>query len=62
VVMAYSLMDHQFWQSVDNLVQSGIVDRNIGNFQNFYFENYVLVAQGILSKIAIPYLQGELPK
>jgi hypothetical protein len=60
--VAHSVMDRMFWQSVDILVQNGFVDRKIGHFDSFYFENYVLLAQGILSKIIIPHLQRELPK
>jgi hypothetical protein len=61
-LVAYYVMDKRFWQSVDNLVRRGVVDRKIGDFDSFYFENYGLLAQGILSKIIIPHLQRELPE
>jgi hypothetical protein len=60
--VTYSLMDKMFWQSVDNLVQREVVDRKIGHFDGLYFENYVLLAQEILSKIVIPHLQRTLPE
>jgi hypothetical protein len=61
-LVAYFLIDQQFWQSVDDLVQRGVVDRKIGYVDSLYFENYGLRAQEIRSKIIIPHLQGELPE
>lgn len=60
--VAYLLMDKTFWQSIEHLVERGIVRPRIGHVDHLYYENYVLEAQTILAQIVIPHLQGKPPK
>ena len=59
--VAYSLIDKGFWQSIQELIRRKVVGRRIGHVEDLYYENYVLQAQGILAKVVIPHLQGQLP-
>jgi hypothetical protein len=52
---------HSLWQSVRVLVDKKVVGEKIGHVDKFYFENFVLQAQGILEKVVIRYLDGTLP-
>ena len=54
-------VDAQYWYAVRTLVDSGRVRNKIGHVESLYFENYTLDAQGILNKIVIPHLLGQLP-
>ena len=60
-IAAHTMAEHSLWQSVRVLVDKKIVGEKIGHVDNFYFENFVLQAQGILEKVVIHYLDGTLP-
>jgi hypothetical protein len=55
------LIDYEYWQAVDTLVERGAVQKQIGHVDSLYFANYTLQAKDVLSKIVIPHLEGQLP-
>lgn len=55
------LIDYEYWQAVDELVERGTVQKQIGHVESLYFANYTLQAKDVLSKIVIPHLEGQLP-
>lgn len=58
---ANMLIDYQYWQAVGSLVDHKTIQPKIGHVDSYYHQNYALQAQGILSKIVVPYIEGRLP-
>jgi hypothetical protein len=58
---AYMLIDYEYWQAVGSLVDRKTIQPKIGHVDSYYHQNYALQAQGILSKIVVPYIEGRLP-
>jgi hypothetical protein len=54
------LINYQYWQSVNDLVKRGLVQKKIGHVESLYFENYTLEARNILVRIVVPHLEGRL--
>ncbi len=60
VDLATGMMDPQLWQSVDALVRRKAVSPEINGVKEFYLENHVGWAQGILQRVVAPYFAGRL--
>lgn len=59
--IANGFIDYGYWQAITSLIDRKTIERRIGHVDSHYYENYALQAQGILSKIVIPHLEGRLP-
>lgn len=55
------LVDYEYWQAINNLVDRGTIKSNVGHINEYYFENYVFQAQIFLLTIITPYLEDRLP-
>jgi hypothetical protein len=55
------LIDYEYWQAIGDLVDSKAIQPRIGHVDSYYFQNYVLQAQRIFSRIIVPYIDGRLP-
>jgi len=60
--LAQLLMDYSFWQSIDGLVQRGIVQKKINGYDAHYYSSHTELAKYILSEIVISHLHGNLGK
>jgi hypothetical protein len=58
--LASGMMDPQLWQSVTVLVERKSVSPEINGVKQFYLENHVAWAQGVLNRVVVPYLAGRL--
>jgi hypothetical protein len=60
--LASILMDNEFWQAIDDLVQRGIIEKKINGVESNYSFTYTLWAKFIVDKIVVSYLTGNLDK
>ena len=60
VRLASLLMDHEFWQSVNDLVNKKVIGGIVDGLKEFYFETHVLWSQQILNEIVLSHLNGTL--
>jgi len=60
VELASGMMDPELWQAVTALVERKAVSSEINGVKQFYLENHVGWAQGVLNRVVVPYFAGRL--